>query len=282
MSSAPRRLTPTVLIAFPAEREGEPAMDSSTTAVVVSAIALVVSLFSLWFSALSPFALRVVASEPRLTVYGITHEHKTVGPLAEHFIPSFDLSLTFHNTGRRAGTVSGLRLLVKVEERGGSRHETYKPIWIVTYGSFHRFHDRFKWLAKSVESEWFGIFLQAGGERTLHLIFESAASSQNWTRVSGPKRLSIELQAESSARPGWTSINRYVLTLPSDGFGAHSWGSVVDSPETATIVATMRSLSFDDIDSAEPDPEPVVDVKDVDGDDSGGQPTVQSGDIAAR
>jgi hypothetical protein len=137
-------------------------MTPEEVALVISAIALLVSLGSLWVTALSPFAVRVFNSTPVLTIYGVTSAHAPSADLPERFIPSIDFSVTLHNTGRRPGVVKSLRLRMSIESPSGIRQEVFQPVWVVNYAKFHRANDRFERLDEATELEWYDVLLPGG------------------------------------------------------------------------------------------------------------------------
>ena len=78
-------------------------MDAANIALLISGIALIVSIISLWANNLSPFSLQVTHDTPTLSIYEITPSISGSEDGETWWIPSFNVGFSFLNAGRRPG-----------------------------------------------------------------------------------------------------------------------------------------------------------------------------------
>jgi len=183
--------------------------------VIISVLALVVSIFSLWMANLSPFNLRVLNDSPTFAVYKITPEESGDEEGQTWWIPSFDIGISFYNLGMRPGLVKDVRILA--EFRGlllAKKGYAFYPKWIVDYSKFEQSRpDRFDWIVNAVIREWYPVLIGGKGEVHLHLILESF----RWDhRESGD--MSLRLETLTSKKKAWVLHQRYLLDFPDSIF----------------------------------------------------------------
>lgn len=177
-------------------------------AVIISIIAVVISLISLWRSHLMPFALRVTNSDPRFTLYEITPEMSGNEEGKTWWIPSFDMGVTLHNIGQKAGTVEDLR--IKAEMNG--EELTFRSKFLVDYGFFsENYQDRFAWVNEGVDRSWYPILLPGKDEKTLHLVLESERWEQKKTGI-----INFKLEIKSDESEEWIEIEKYRVDVFED------------------------------------------------------------------
>src|ERR1019366_4727063 len=74
--------------------------------LVISVVAIVVSLLTLWKTHFAPFSAVIVAGSLRLRIYPIR------SGTTRWVMASFDVPVSFANEGARSGVITGLRLRV--------------------------------------------------------------------------------------------------------------------------------------------------------------------------
>lgn len=142
----------------------DPSVIISGLALVVAMVSLGVSAVSLYVSNLRPFGLTTTTSNPMFSYYLAVGGDR---------IPSFDLTLSFTNTGRRTGVVSDVMLMAALEE-GRRREFVFRPRFVVDYTRFEPVrHHREDWTRSAVQQPWLPIVLGPGTTVTQHVIFEA-------------------------------------------------------------------------------------------------------------
>ena len=137
------------------------------------------------------------------------------------WIPSFDMSITFYNNGKRAGQVNDIRIIANYTDSETKHSETiyFYPKWIVDYSSFQRLRsERYKWLEESIIRERFPITVKGNDESYLHVILEA----DRWeTKRKG--EMSLTFQVHSSQHKKWKTCSDYMLSISEQMFGWYAW-----------------------------------------------------------
>jgi hypothetical protein len=193
-------------------------MSTAEVALVVSGLALLVSIASLWINSLKPFKLRLSHDSPTFKLYEIAPAVSGNKEGRTWWIPSFDVGMSFYNGGRLPGQVLDIRIVLELAGHRSSRRFVFYPKWIVDYSHFHRDHaDRFKWLESAVLRDWYPFVLGAQSEKDLHLVLES----DRWDhKERGQMKLTLEVIAAGSRQ--WSACATYALFLSEDMFGSTS------------------------------------------------------------
>jgi hypothetical protein len=193
-------------------------MTTAEIALLVSGIALLVSVASLWVNSLSPFRLRVSHDAPRFSLYKITPSVSGSKDGKTWWIPSFDLGVSFYNAGRVAGEVLDLRIVAELTSHRTNRKYTFYPKWIVDYARFNQRHtERFAWIEAAIIREWFPFTLGGQDQRELHLVLEG----DRWDHKQ-EGTLKLVLEAISSKTKAWEEKASYELHVSEDMFESKS------------------------------------------------------------
>ncbi len=182
-------------------------------AIVISAIALIVSLLAFWMNILAPFKLRVMNDQPTFSMYKITPNISGNKEGKTWWIPSFDLGMSFYNIGRRPGEIIDIRIVGKFDGHRTSKKFYFYPKWIVDCSKFQEYGtERFDWIEKAVIREWYPILLKGASETQLHIILEG----DRWDHIeSGEMSLSLEV---ATTRSQWKEIQKCSLSFHDDIF----------------------------------------------------------------
>jgi hypothetical protein len=193
-------------------------------ALIVSIVALVTSIGSLWVNSLKPFKLSVSNDSPTFKLYKITSAISGARAGATWWIPSFDVGMSFYNLGRRPGKVLDVRIIAKLNGHRSQRKFVFYPKWIVKYADFQRDRaERMTWINSAVSREWYPFMLAPMGERDIHVILEG----DRWDhKESGTIEFSLE--AFSSSEKTWSTLGRYELHISEDMFEGNSSYTVSD------------------------------------------------------
>lgn len=177
-----------------------------TPSLVISIIAIGISLAALWLSHLSPFNLHTTNSNPRFTLYDESEPNQGA------WIPSFDMRFTFHNTGQRVGKVYDLRIVATHLESGDKSYSMsfFNAVWAVDVEGNANRQDR-SWLYSSIRHDWYPILIRGNDEKSIHVVLELDPPVKLWYQgVSGNLHLSLQLRYDGS--DGWEEIQSYRLT----------------------------------------------------------------------
>jgi len=177
--------------------------------IIISVLAFLISLISLWKNYLAPFKLEIAHDSPTFSIYTISQdEGRTVW-----WIPSIDVGFTFYNLGTKLGRVYDVRILAELIT-DGQRITTYPfyAKWIVDFARFNQSGpDRWTWIREAITRDWFPLLLKGGEQQYLHLILEG----HRWdTRLRGD--LSLTLEIYSSQKNTWVEYAEFRHALRSD------------------------------------------------------------------
>ena len=129
-------------------------------ALLFSAIALIVSMISLWLSSLAPFSLKVSHDTPTLAVYKITPSMSGSKSRRTWWIPSLDIGFSFLNAGKRPGEILDIRIVADFVERRSHKRYVFYPKWLVDYTRFQKDRaKRFQWIHEAVLRDWYPLSL---------------------------------------------------------------------------------------------------------------------------
>lgn len=193
-------------------------MDNTTTAIIISLVALVVSCVSLWLLHLSPFKINISFDAPTLSLYTITPDISGDDNGQTWWIPSFDIGITISNIGSRQGYVHDIRIVASIISQRAEKKFYFYPKWIVDYSIFNQCHtERFKWLKKAIIRGWYPMHLSSKNEIEYHLILEGERLDHKESGM-----LKFELQIASSEKKGWQIIEDFELFISEEDYDTKS------------------------------------------------------------
>ena len=199
-------------------------MEIEDVALILSGIALTVSILSLWVNNLAAFSLRVTHDAPTLSLYKITPDVSGSEDGKTWWIPSFDVGFSFLNAGRRPGQVLDIRIVADFEGHRSKKRYVFYPKWIVDYAAFQRKRTaRFEWIHDAVLRDWYALTLGGQQDAHTHLILEGG----RWDdRFQG--RMICSLQVVSSEKRGWAELAEYEWLITEDMFDEKSTHTASD------------------------------------------------------
>ena len=182
--------------------------------LLISSLALVISLISLWKTQFSPFKLQINHSTPTFTLYEITPEMSGNKLGRTWWVPCFNLGISFCNLGQQTGEVIDLRIVAELTANENVRKHAFFPKWVVDYSSFQKYQsDRFRWIESSVIREWYPISLAGKESKSMHLIFEPELV--RWDDIE-TGMMTFCLEVFSSREKKWLECDRYSLSITKD------------------------------------------------------------------
>ena len=200
-------------------------MPYETVAVIVSCVALLISLAALWANNLRPFSLKVSHDAPTFALYRITPSISGSENGKTWWIPSFDLGISFYNAGRVAGEILDMRVVAELKGHRSVRKYNFYPKWIVDYSIFQKNRtNRMKWIDLAMKREWYPIVLPGQQSESVHVILEG----DRWDNKENG-RMEYCLQILSSKKKKWVEFCQYSLPIHEEMFESKSCWSTYDS-----------------------------------------------------
>jgi hypothetical protein len=208
-------------------------MTTAEVALIVSGLALLVSIASLWANSLRPFKLSLLHDAPTFKLYKINPNVSGAEDGQTWWIPSFDIGISFYNTGRIPGEVLDIRIVAELAGHRSNRKFVFYPMWIVDCSRFEQDRtERFKWIKSAILRDWYPIMLGAQGEKDVHVVLES----DRWDhKESGEMKLTFEVIAAGMRE--WSRCETYTLPISEDMFESTSSYTPYDEK-----IETLRKL----------------------------------------
>lgn len=181
--------------------------------IVLSVLALVISMISLWSSNLSPFRLKILNDSPTFSIYEITSDTDD-NKKQTWWIPSFDIGVSFYNLGILSGEIIDFRIVANFTGEEAIRKYVFYPKWVVDYSKFHQLRPkRFEWIEQAINRDWYPLLLAGKSETHVHLILEDNRWDEKQVGT-----MSISLQILSSKQKTWKTFRYYKLSFYEDIF----------------------------------------------------------------
>ncbi|WP_394203775.1 hypothetical protein [Marinagarivorans algicola] len=185
-------------------------MELAQVALIVSAISILISFVSLWFTHLKPFKLNVENSAPRLSIYRILNDKNEV----THWVPSFDMALTFMNLGKIAGSINDVRLVGDFITKEGRERVCFYPRYVVDYSKFNqRSNDRSQWLISAIKGDWYPLCVRGQGDVSVHLVLEGSGQGRI-LKIKKVGQMNLSFEVSYSKSKQWESIEAYEASVP--------------------------------------------------------------------
>lgn len=170
--------------------------------LIISIVAIAVSLYTLWANLLIPFRLKVLHGPLTLTFY-----HVDDG-VDSWWVPSIDIGFSFHNKGAISGQILDVRIILEID---GQEYVFY-PMWIVDYPKYQEQRgNRAEWISKATIRRWYPLLLRGKTSVDMHLVLESEA----WCQAilgNGIFKLQVA-QSNRRLRSKWRDCGEYSMEL---------------------------------------------------------------------
>lgn len=176
----------------------------------ISSISLIISIYSLWKTHLSPFKLATTFNSPIFKCYKITKKHS--GENKIWFIPSIDLIFNFINLGSKPGRILNIAFKVKKDNKV---LYSFKPKWVIKTNEFLKNKDRFSWLKNAVDQDWFPFFVLPHQSINKHLIFEPEDGTP-WTATFPKGIFETILEIQTDEVIGEKILGKFKLILDAE------------------------------------------------------------------
>jgi len=186
--------------------------------IIISTLALTISILALVLNRLVPFKAKVFSTTPTFSLYKIPPSISGSEKNQTWWIPSFNIGLSMYNLGKLSGEIIDVRILGELESVRSNQKFEFYPKWTVNYSEFQKNNiERFVWLNEAVLSNWSPILLFGGKETSKHIILEGP----RWdNKMEGVLKFRVEYIASNSNK--WKEINNYELPIVKEMFEGKS------------------------------------------------------------
>lgn len=182
-------------------------MSAQLGLVIISSLAFIVSLISLWRSYLAPFHLKVSYNSPTFTLHKISPDISSGKKI--WWIPSIDINFSFFNLGKRAGEIIDIRFSGNLRTEETDKTFDFYAKWIVDFREFQQNRDsRLNWLETSIIRDYYPLILLGDEQKSFHIVFEGFRWDKKYT---GNLMLSLELF--SSEKSDWVEYENFELQI---------------------------------------------------------------------
>jgi hypothetical protein len=194
-------------------------------AIILSSLALVISVLSVWINYLKPFKLKVFNDAPTFSLYKITPNISGSETGKTWWIPSFNIGFSFNNLGKQSGILHDIRLVCTQNESQTKKEIKFYPKWIVNYSVFQKFNtERFTWIDEAVNKDWYSMILPSNSSKDIHVILEGDRWDHKFTG-----RFKITLEIYTSKKNEWIKLSEYDWNVDDDMFENKSTYTLYDS-----------------------------------------------------
>ncbi len=202
--------------------------NASALALIISVLALVVSIGVFWYSSLKKAKLNFMTGVMRTTVYPIKNGKKN------WFLPHFFVPLTLVNSGAQAAKVYNLR--VKVQFEGvGTNYDIFDWYGDLDEKQFDEdSHELFKWQKTSIINGNHPFFVLPKTTISKYLAFKT-----RWDMPILNYPMNIELQA-SLKENKWTTIDKWQIT-----YNPPNWSEMTENGTTIGF-STIKNTDHTD------------------------------------
>ena len=180
-------------------------LEASIISVFIAVAAFVVSLTTLWKTHFSKFNVLIAAGDLRHRIYPIKSENE------KWFMVSFDVPLSFTNSGAKPGLVTGLRL--KLHYPNLPIPDNYEFIYPNFEIDPKRANEitkhRFDWIEKLVLARWMPFTVLPKNVISKHIAFET-----RWNNPVIQEAIDCTLEVETDYKQNWAASCKWTLHLP--------------------------------------------------------------------
>jgi len=170
--------------------------------IFVASAAFLVSLTTLWKTHFAKCNVLVAAGYLRHRIYPIKNDG--------WYITSFDIPLSFTNSGAKPGIITGLRLKLHYSNLPvPDNHEYVYPQFEIDPKNYKQISkDRFKWIEKLLLSYWMPFIILPKSSISKHIVFET-----RWDDPVIQDKIDCSLEIEIDHKGNWFSVCNWSLKL---------------------------------------------------------------------
>ena len=185
----------------------------SLGAILVSTIALTVSIIAIWNTHFKQFTPLITTGFCKFRIYPIKSGKE------KWFIPSFDIPISITNKGAQVGKIENFRIRLTFPELPIKNHyENFNAKWVVDGKDLTK--HRFDWIDKNVIGYWMPILVLPKETKSTHLVLESF----RWEDPVIQSKLICTLEYKAENKTDYEKVDSWTFRLD-----AKSWVDMVES-----------------------------------------------------
>jgi hypothetical protein len=179
--------------------------------IIISSVALIFSIYSIWISNLKPFKLKIYNDAPVFTLYKITPQISGNKNGETWWIPSFDVGISFNNIGKQSGVINDIRIRCTPKKKKVDKVFYFYAKWVVKYSTLQKLRtNRMKWANEAIIREWFSTILPGNSSKNLHIILEN--DNDRWdNKFEGLFDANLEVKTSKSKK--WIKLSNFEMPI---------------------------------------------------------------------
>jgi hypothetical protein len=179
-------------------------LEISIISACIAVAAFLVSLTTLWKTHFSKFNVIIAAGNLRHRIYPIKSEDE------KWFMASFDIPLSFTNSGAKTGIVTGLRLRLHYSSLSipDNCEFIYPNFEIDPKKSDEITKERFDWISKLLLARWMPFTVLPKNMISKHIVFET-----RWNDPVIQQGIDCSLEVETDNKQDWFPSYKWTLHL---------------------------------------------------------------------
>ncbi|WP_031445651.1 hypothetical protein [Arenibacter algicola] len=163
----------------------------SLGAIIVSTIALGVSIIAIWNTHFKKFTPILTVGNCKFRIYPIKSEGE------KWYLPSFNIPISFTNNGAQIGKIEDIRIKISFPELPIPNHyEIFEPKWIVDGKKLT--NNRFEWIDNAVLEDWMPTVIVSKETKIKEIVFET-----RWEEPVIQKKMLCILEIKIDDKPKW-------------------------------------------------------------------------------
>jgi hypothetical protein len=172
-------------------------------ALLISIVALFISIISIWKSYFAKFKLVTTVGNLGIRIFPLQHKKE------KWYLPTIDIPISLTNEGARIGKVLGLRILIHFLDspKKNDFQEIY-PRWEVDSKKFNSLGNDFDGLEESTQMDWMPFILLPKQTVTKHIIFR-----ERWDSMFVFEKVTFELEVFTNTTRKWKKVAKWKGTL---------------------------------------------------------------------
>jgi len=203
----------------------------SLIAILVSSIALTVSVITLWKTHFAKFTPILTVGYCSFRIYPIKNGDE------KWFIPSFNIPISITNKGAQPGKVENIRIKVTFPELPIPNHyEIFNAKWIVDGNKITK--ERFEWVDNAVIENWMPMIVLARETKTKNIVFENI----RWEEPVIQNKMVCTLEIKTDANSNYEQIAKWNYSLTTK-----DWVFLVDNGKGFMVSEELNAVIEDKV-----------------------------------
>jgi hypothetical protein len=172
--------------------------------LLISVVALILSIISLWRSHFAKFKPLIITGDLFFQIFPIMNSKN------KWFIPSAIVTISIANEGARPGAIYGLRITATYPKKHAIDHnDVLEAVFELDVSKDEVIgKNRFPWLNEHSSVSWTPVIVPAGGTITKRLAFET-----RWNNPIAPEEMKLSLEILTNKKKKWQKADEWHIPL---------------------------------------------------------------------